>query len=133
MIQRRSGRPSSDTRRQKFAAFRRRPRKKWVVFPAFQFRSQICPRLNSLLRPERRGTFGYLNWGLVMGPAYPPDSKQEFLEQQGCLDETLLADEEFTDDEHSDDNVSLLEENARLRGIVVRLTGIILRSIADRG
>jgi hypothetical protein len=68
-----------------------------------------------------------------MGPAYPPDSKQEFLEQQGCLDETLLADEEFTDDEHSDDNVSLLEENARLRGIVVRLTGIILRSIADRG
>jgi len=68
-----------------------------------------------------------------MGPAYPPDSKQEFLERQGCLDETLLPDEEFTDDEHSDDNVSLLEENARLRGIVVRLTGIILRSIADRG
>jgi hypothetical protein len=67
-----------------------------------------------------------------MGPAYPPDSKQEFLEPQGCLEESLLPDQEFTDDEHSDDNVSLLQENARLRGIVVRLTGIILRRIADR-
>ena len=68
-----------------------------------------------------------------MGPAYPPDSKKEFLEDQGCLDESLLRDDEFADGEHSDDIVSLLEENARLRGIVVKLTGIILRNVADQG
>jgi hypothetical protein len=68
-----------------------------------------------------------------MGPAYPPDRKKEFLEDQGCLDESLLRDDEFADDEHSDDIVSLLEENARLRGIVVKLTGIILKNVADQG
>ena len=82
---------------------------------------------------ERRGKFGYLSWGLVMGPAYPPDSKQELLDEQGCLDESLLREEGFIDDEHSDDIVSLLEENARLRGIVVKLTDIILKNVADRG
>jgi hypothetical protein len=73
-----------------------------------------------------------------MGPAYPPDRKQELLEEQGCLDEShrddgSLRDDGFADDEHSDDIVSLLEENARLRGIVVKLTDIILKSVADRG
>lgn len=67
-----------------------------------------------------------------MGPAYPPDRKQELLEEQGGLDESL-RDDGFADDEHSDDIVSLLEENARLRGIVVKLTDIILKSVADRG
>ena len=67
-----------------------------------------------------------------MGPAYPPDSKQELLDEQGCLDESLLHDEGFSDDEHSDDIVSLLEENARLRGIVIKLTDIILKNVADR-
>jgi hypothetical protein len=66
-----------------------------------------------------------------MGPAYPTDSKQELLDEQECLDESLLRDEEFTD-ERSDDVVLLLEENARLRGIVVRLTDIILKRVADR-
>jgi hypothetical protein len=67
-----------------------------------------------------------------MGPAYPPDSEQEFLDKQGCLDETPLRGEEY-EDECSDDVLSLLEENARLRGIVVKLTELILRSVADRG
>ena len=66
-----------------------------------------------------------------MGPAYPTDSKQKLLDEQGCLDESLLRDEEFAD-ERSDDVVLLLEENARLRGIVVRLTDIILKRVADR-
>ena len=66
-----------------------------------------------------------------MEPAYPTDSKQELLDEQECLDESLLRDEEFTD-ERSDDVVLLLEENARLRGIVVRLTDIILKRVADR-
>jgi hypothetical protein len=76
---------------------------------------------------ERRGTFGYLNWGLVMGPTYPPDSKQDF------LDQSLLGDDDFADDESSDGVTSLLEENARLRGLVVKLTDIILKTVVDRG
>jgi hypothetical protein len=81
---------------------------------------------------EQWGTFGYLNWGLVMGPAYPPDNKQEFLDKQEYLDAAPLRGDEYTDDEGSDGIISLLEENARLRGLVVKLTDIILRNVADR-
>ena len=81
---------------------------------------------------ERWGTFGYLNWGLVMGPAYPPERNQEFLEEQGCLDESSRCEEEFNS-EHSEDVIALIEENARLRGLVVKLTGLILKSVTDRG
>jgi hypothetical protein len=66
-----------------------------------------------------------------MGPAYPPDSKQEIIEK--CLDETSPHGEEYADDEHSDGIVSLLEENARLRGLVVKLTDLILKNVAERG
>ena len=66
-----------------------------------------------------------------MGPAYPPDSKKEIVEK--CLDETPPHVEEYTDDEHSDGIVSLLEENARLRGLVVKLTDLILKNVAERG
>jgi hypothetical protein len=69
-----------------------------------------------------------------MGPAYPPDGKREFLDEQGCLEEPPLRDEYDSDDDRSsDDVVSLLEENARLRGLVVKLTDLILRNVADRG
>ena len=40
--------------------------------------------------------------GLAMGPAYPPQSKQSFLDEQECLDESAFRGEEHTDDEHSD-------------------------------
>ena len=36
-------------------------------------------------------------------------------------------------DDRADETNALLEENARLRGLVVKLTEIILRSVADRG
>ncbi|MGB8398079.1 hypothetical protein [Bradyrhizobium sp.] len=57
--------------------------------------------------------------------------------KQNCLDEALRGDEairadEYSDDEFSDGLVSLLEENARLRGLVVKLSDIILRHVADR-
>jgi hypothetical protein len=68
-----------------------------------------------------------------MGPAYPPDGKREFLDEQGCLEEPPLRDEYDSDDERPDDVVSLLEENARLRGLVVKLTDLILRNVADQG
>jgi hypothetical protein len=67
-----------------------------------------------------------------MRPAYPPDSKQEFLDEEECFDESALRGEEHTDDEHSDRVLSLLEENARLRGLVVKLTDLILKNVADR-
>ncbi len=68
-----------------------------------------------------------------MGPAYPPDSKQQFLAEQEDPGESPRRREQYTDDEHSDGIVSLLEENARLRGLVVKLTGLILKNVADRG
>ena len=39
-----------------------------------------------------------------------------------------LRDEDSAEDEHADDIVSLLEENARLRGLVVKLTDMILKT-----
>jgi len=67
-----------------------------------------------------------------MAPAYPPDSKREFLDEQECFDESPLHGEDYVDDEHSDGVTSLLEENARLRALVVRLTDLVLRSVADQ-
>jgi hypothetical protein len=64
---------------------------------------------------------------------HPQDSKQEFLDRQEGLDEPPLRGEEYDEDECSDGVLSLLEENARLRGLVVKLTEIILRSVAERG
>jgi hypothetical protein len=48
------------------------------------------------------------------------------------LDGSSLGPDDFTDDDYSDDDVvSLLEENARLRKIVIRLSEIVLRNVAD--
>ena len=71
-----------------------------------------------------------------MGLAYPPDSKQEFLERQECLQEdpgqSPHGCDDYGNDEHGEDITSLLEENARLRGLVVRLTDMILKNVADQ-
>lgn len=68
-----------------------------------------------------------------MGPAYPPDRKQEFRDELEYLNESPLHDEDYGDDDHSDGVTSLLEENARLRALVVRLTDLVLKSVAERG
>jgi hypothetical protein len=62
-----------------------------------------------------------------MGQAHPPHSRQERGDgsQPGCDD--------YSDDEHTDEVVSVLEENARLRSLVVKLSEIILRNVVDRG
>jgi hypothetical protein len=36
-------------------------------------------------------------------------------------------------DEYGDEVLSLLEENARLRGLVVKLSSLILRNVAEQG
>lgn len=68
-----------------------------------------------------------------MGPAYPPVNKQGFLDSQEYRDETPFCGKDSPDDESSNGVISLLEENARLRGLVVKLTDLILRNVADRG
>lgn len=69
-----------------------------------------------------------------MATEYPSDGKQEYLEErlQECLAEPPLGGEEHSDDP-AEGMISLLEENARLRGLVVRLTGMILKNVADQG
>lgn len=62
-----------------------------------------------------------------MGPAYPPNDKQKY------LNKSPLYGDEYTDDGGSDGVISLLEENARLRGLVVKLSDLILKTVVDRG
>ena len=69
-----------------------------------------------------------------MRHAYPANGEREFLEEQGCLREPPMEGEEHAVDEEgfSDDDISLIEENARLRGLVVKLTDIILKNVVDQ-
>lgn len=60
-----------------------------------------------------------------MGHAYPPHSTQE------QLDESPPGCDEDNYDEHSGDVVALLEENARLRRLVIKLSELILRKVVD--
>jgi hypothetical protein len=71
------------------------------------------------------GAYGCLNWGLAMGNVYSLDSNQE------RLDGSPLECDEITYDEHSDNVASLLEDNARLRELVCKLSEIILRNVVD--
>jgi len=61
-----------------------------------------------------------------MVPAQPPQNTQE------RIDGSSLGRDDDTYDEYTDDDVvSLLEENARLRKLVVRLSELVLRNVAD--
>jgi len=61
-----------------------------------------------------------------MVPAQPPHNRQ------ARMDESSLARDDFADDDYmSDDIVSLLEENARLRKLVLSLSEMVLRNVAD--
>jgi hypothetical protein len=81
--------------------------------------------------------YGYLKLGrLAMASEYPSDSEQECFEEclRECLVEPPLRGEDDTADEpvDADNMISLLEENARLRGLVLRLTNLILKNAAGR-
>ncbi len=71
--------------------------------------------------------------GVVMRAAYPLNSEQEFPDEQQYFDESALRDDDDADDLHPDGVTSLLEENARLRALVVKLTDLVLKSVADPG
>jgi hypothetical protein len=48
------------------------------------------------------------------------------------LDGSSFGPDDYTENDYSDDDVvSLLEENARLRKLVIRLSEIVLRNVAD--
>ena len=51
---------------------------------------------------------------------------------QSHLDQSPDGADEYTFDEHGSGVLSLLEENARLRGLVVRLSTIILKNVIDQ-
>jgi hypothetical protein len=58
--------------------------------------------------------------------AYPPKA------DKGHLDGVPHRPDEYSFDEHGDGVLSLLEENARLRGLVVRLSTMILKCVVDQ-
>jgi hypothetical protein len=61
-----------------------------------------------------------------MAPGQPRRSTQE------GLDESSFERDDFAEDNGiSDDIVSLLEENARLRKLVLSLSEMVLRNVAD--
>ena len=68
-----------------------------------------------------------------MATEFPSDGSQEYLEErlQECLNESPAHDGDRPDDEAADGMISLLEENARLRGLVLRLTDMILKNVVD--
>ena len=70
-----------------------------------------------------------------MAHALSADGEREFLDEQGCLQEKPVVSEGHAvddDDGFLDENISLIEENARLRGLVVKLTDIILKNVVDQ-
>src|SRR5215210_5547723 len=75
-------------------------------------------------RPGARSAIGG-DWSLGTS-AYPPEGNQSHLNQ------SRDRGDEYTFDEHGKGVLSLLEENARLRGLVVRLSTIILKNVIDR-
>jgi hypothetical protein len=84
--------------------------------------------------------FGYLYWGIVMGIEHLQRYKQRrpaepSLQVDENTDCAVSPPEEndapsLWDDEHSDDMQSLLEENALLRRILVKLD-LVLKKVVD--
>jgi hypothetical protein len=59
-----------------------------------------------------------------MGPARPQNERDRRLDSQ-----PLAADESV---QESVDVLSLIEENARLRGLVVKLSELVLKNVLDK-
>ena len=96
-------------------------------FDAFPISVQNWPPTQITLAVDRKlGARAVSRIGaLVMGKVYSLDSKQE------QLDGSPLECDEIAYDEHTDNVASLLEDNARLRKLVIKLSEIILRNVVD--
>ena len=73
-----------------------------------------------------------------MGIDHPPRDEQAYLakpsqvadDSLSLLENALRGDEpSLWDDEHTEDVRSLLEENARLRGLLVQLSNLICKNV----
>ena len=62
-----------------------------------------------------------------MGNTYPPLSKRN-----KDLNSSRVGDEEDWGTDLDGDVVSLLEENARLRALVVQLSDLVLKNVVDQ-
>jgi hypothetical protein len=88
------------------------------TFPTFVLNSPPTQSIVSL-----RKTIGDVPciWGVAMGTNPPNGTHDRRDESRPRADENS-----------EDDIVSLLEENARLRGLVVKLSDLVLRSVVER-
>jgi hypothetical protein len=75
-----------------------------------------------ILHPPRRQPAG-------IGKSHHDDEFDDF---QSLLEEDADHGAEQARARNADDVISLLEENARLRGLVVKLSDIIIKNIADQ-
>lgn len=70
-----------------------------------------------------------------MGTPYPAHNTHDRGDESRLRDEDrrLRSDESpLRGNDYAEDVLTLLEENARLRGLVVRLSDIVLRNVADQ-
>jgi hypothetical protein len=85
---------------------------------------QFRRRLGRVSGVELPGCIRVLEGEAAMGPARPQN------EQDRRLDSQPLAAEESV--QESVDVLSLIEENARLRGLVVKLSELVLKDVLDK-
>lgn len=62
-----------------------------------------------------------------MGNAYPATSNRE-----PCASASSVGEDAAWDEDVDTERASLIEENARLRALVVKLSDIVLRNVVER-
>ena len=62
----------------------------------------------------------------VMGNAYTATNRQQ------CSSASSVREDAAWDEVEDTERVSLIEENARLRALVVKLSDIVLRNVVER-
>jgi len=63
----------------------------------------------------------------VMGNAYPASSNRKQVSSSSSVREDAVWDQEL-----DTERTALIEENARLRGLVVQLSNLVLRNVVDQ-
>jgi hypothetical protein len=91
--------------------------------PQNRFRAVVLPHDSAIIRFVRApGRFGKpLRGGLAMGSAYPPSRMPDCHRGQSAVSSDGVLDLQ-----------SLRQENARLRELVVRLSSLVIKTIADQ-
>ena len=85
---------------------------------------QILTRTQPSLRP-RLGSGEFVPGMSVMGNAYPATNGKQRSSASSVREDAAWDDDDI-------ERVSLVEENARLRELVVKLSDIVLRNVVER-